>query len=472
MDTIQSVQGASLDELENQLKESQRIYGKMKQNLQGEILQNLISGKLTILSLVAGLLKLFQIPNIRIPIRVSIFKNGYHNFVNGRCNSIVILTCDNDGDEILSEGEIEDLIHKIEGIQGVDLNDELIRRKIVESGASLNGTLPTFVHYGHYLAKCPLQFSLGVSHRTHSTARNPESMGIVQPPVIYPIMPSKGPGRQVLYTTQYEHLDLLTPATKSQILAEAPKTAATASATGMKSSTTSGKNAVADGSTSSAAISRSSTNLIKEGLVQTQHYPLLFESSFFLTAPVLHDVNGDGITDAILTDYDGGVYIVGLQNGKHDEHGRLVPRRYFHRAQVPRLYVRRTWLEARLNETLPEEERQKQETSENNGESGEEGDPADHMRHHEPNDPYHSYFEYSYGGTNSNENKESILRGVTANVLGQDHEEVKALEERRKRSSLVSKKKIDENEVAQEEEESESDNHRRPQRTSVDDGLP
>ena len=46
LDTIQSVQGASLDELENQLKESQRIYGKMKQNLQGEILQNLISGKL------------------------------------------------------------------------------------------------------------------------------------------------------------------------------------------------------------------------------------------------------------------------------------------------------------------------------------------------------------------------------------------------------------------------------------------
>ena len=47
MDTIQSVQGASLDELENQLKESQRIYGKMKQNLQGEILQNLISGALS-----------------------------------------------------------------------------------------------------------------------------------------------------------------------------------------------------------------------------------------------------------------------------------------------------------------------------------------------------------------------------------------------------------------------------------------
>ena len=57
------------------------------------------------------------------------------------------MTCDNDGDEILKEEEIEDLIHKIEGIQGVDLNDELIRKKIVECGASLNGTSITVDAY-------------------------------------------------------------------------------------------------------------------------------------------------------------------------------------------------------------------------------------------------------------------------------------------------------------------------------------
>ena len=66
LDTIQSVQGASLDELENQLKESQRIYGKMKQNLQGEILQNLISGEHSVAySSAASLLELPILSNFQ-----------------------------------------------------------------------------------------------------------------------------------------------------------------------------------------------------------------------------------------------------------------------------------------------------------------------------------------------------------------------------------------------------------------------
>jgi hypothetical protein len=44
---------------------------------------------------------------------------------------------------------------------------------------------------------------------------------------------------------------------------------------------------------------------------------------------IIHDVNGDGISDAILADYDGGIYFVGLQVGK--DH-----RRYFHKARIPR----------------------------------------------------------------------------------------------------------------------------------------
>ena len=250
-------------------------------------------------------------------------------------------------------------------------------------------------------AKCPLQFTLGVSHRTHTTARDPQSMGIIQPPTIYPIIPSKGPGRQVVYTTQYEHLDMLTPATKALILAEA-RSSGTVKTT-----------------------AASTAGLIKEGLVQTQEFPLLFESSYFAANPILHDINDDGIVDAILSDYDGGIYVVGLQLNKEG-------RRHFHRAQVPRLFVRRQWMESRLNETLPPKD-----DPEPKSEMGEDV-PSDQLGHDydEPQDPYHSYFEYSYG-MNEHENKESILRGVTANVLGQDHAEVKALEQRRQRNSLV-----------------------------------
>jgi hypothetical protein len=92
--TIQSAQGASLDELEKQLQDTKNIYNRMELNLQGEILQNLLS---------------------------------------------VIMACDNDGDQLMDDDDIERLIHKIEGIQGVDLRDDMIRKKIVDCGRSLNG---------------------------------------------------------------------------------------------------------------------------------------------------------------------------------------------------------------------------------------------------------------------------------------------------------------------------------------------
>ena len=148
---------------------------------------------------------------------------------------------------------------------------------------------------------CPLDFALGLSRRAHST-RNQNNMAIVDPPVVYPVHPSYGAGRQVIHTTQYELLDMLSP---SQILE--PNT------------------------------------VIKEGLDQQRDYPLLFESSSFLAGPLVHDFNADGIMDALLVDYDGGLYFVGLQVGKEDH------RRYYHRAQIPRLQFRREWMEARLN---------------------------------------------------------------------------------------------------------------------------
>jgi hypothetical protein len=222
-------------------------------------------------------------------------------------------------------------------------------------------------------------------------------MGIVAPPVLYPILPSQGPGRQVLYTTQYEHLDLLTPVKGGSL---------------------------------------SDTTTIQEGLMQQYEFPLLFESSAFLTSPIVMDVNGDGIPDAILTDYDGGIYVMGLQ--VNPETGR----RYFHKAQVPRLFVRRQWMESRVNETLGvdvvvdnDEEKEHPNaagtTDDAPSDLTDNSNDNDNTQEKEgTHDPYHSYFEYTYGSSHEHE---QILRGVTANVLGQDQEHVKTLVERRKR---------------------------------------
>jgi hypothetical protein len=238
---------------------------------------------------------------------------------------------------------------------------------------------------------CPLHFSLGVSQRVHHT--NHRNAGIVAPPIIFPILPSQGPGRQVLYTTQYEHLDMLTP------LRTPPQAGS------------------------------SSSSEIKEGLIQHVEFPLLFESSAFLTSPIVADVNGDGILDAILTDYDGGIYAMGLQtkDGK----------RYFHKAQVPRLYIRREWMESRVNETLgvdpnPEEEEAEEVEPTDDAPSDYTSNNKKRRSNPKPHDPYHSYFEYTYGGSTDHE---PILRGVTANVLGQDQEHVQALQTRRKRKT-------------------------------------
>ena len=283
--------------------------------------------------------------------------------------------------------------------------------------------------------ECPLRFSLGVSRRSNDAAPGLGSLhalssplGIQQPPVVYPVLPWQGPGRQILYTTQYEHLGMLTPS-KGDVRASA-------SASGESG----------DGFDTSS--------FIKEGLTEHLEFPLLFESSAFQTSPLVADVNGDGVLDAILTDYHGGVYAIGLQVGDGNEnHG--TNHRYFLKAQVPRMYVRRQWVEAMVNETMgidPYEAEQKAEEEEKKAEeerkaaaaaSGEPQDETDaeHAHwgaHHErPHDPYHSYFEYSYGS--GNDGHETILRGVTASVLSQDQEHVEGLEKRRGRNHFGAK---------------------------------
>jgi hypothetical protein len=94
LDTINSVQGASSDELEKQLDESKQIYSKMQQNLQGDILNNLID---------------------------------------------IALACDEDEDMVLSDAEIDKAILRLEGIHGLDLDNEGIRQAIIDNGRSLEG---------------------------------------------------------------------------------------------------------------------------------------------------------------------------------------------------------------------------------------------------------------------------------------------------------------------------------------------
>ena len=262
--------------------------------------------------------------------------------------------------------------------------------------------------------ECPLRFSLGVSRRSNGevpglASLDSSPLSISQPPLVYPILPWEGPGRQVLFATQYEHLDLLTP-TKGD----------------------------------------SKEKSISEGLVEHLEFPLLFESSAFQTSPVIADVNDDGIMDAILTDYHGGIYAIGLQVGNPNEHD-ATNHRYYLKAQVPRMYVRKKWVEAMVNETLgidpyeaekkaEEEEKLKKEEERKKREENGEADPLDETKnrdrfHHNderPHDPYHTYFEYSYSSSSSEH--ETILRGVTANLLGQAHEHVQGLEERRNRN--------------------------------------
>lgn len=94
LDAVRETEGKTLDELEQQLEQSRQIFNSMQDNLMGNILQNLIS---------------------------------------------VVLNCDKDGDMVLSDEEIDTIILKMEGINGIDLNDELLREALVQNGRSLNG---------------------------------------------------------------------------------------------------------------------------------------------------------------------------------------------------------------------------------------------------------------------------------------------------------------------------------------------
>ena len=96
LEDIQSLRGASLKQLEGQLEESKEILRQMDSNFKGELLQNLMT---------------------------------------------IIFALDRDGNMILSDEEIDDLIQTLEGMQGVQLKEDLLKQSIIEKGRSLEGIM-------------------------------------------------------------------------------------------------------------------------------------------------------------------------------------------------------------------------------------------------------------------------------------------------------------------------------------------
>eukprot|EP00978_Attheya_sp_CCMP212_P005834 scaffold12984_cov58-Attheya_sp.AAC.7 len=96
LEEIKHTEGQSLDMLEEQLIQSRKILASMDENLKGAVLQNLIT---------------------------------------------TVLACDHDGDSIINDDELEELILKMKSQNGVEIKEEEFKNKIVKGGRSLNAIM-------------------------------------------------------------------------------------------------------------------------------------------------------------------------------------------------------------------------------------------------------------------------------------------------------------------------------------------
>ena len=96
LSTIEAMQGSNVKELENQLEESKQILATMSVNAKSELLQNLIT---------------------------------------------VMMAADSNGDMLLSDVEIDELIQQLESIGKVQLKEARIREIIIREGRSLAGIM-------------------------------------------------------------------------------------------------------------------------------------------------------------------------------------------------------------------------------------------------------------------------------------------------------------------------------------------
>lgn len=93
---ISNTQGQNVEEFESQVLKNKDILAKMEKNLRANVLQNLLS---------------------------------------------VIIRSDTDSDHIIDEEEIDNLMKRIKGINGVKLHDEKFREAILESGGTLKSVM-------------------------------------------------------------------------------------------------------------------------------------------------------------------------------------------------------------------------------------------------------------------------------------------------------------------------------------------
>lgn len=250
-------------------------------------------------------------------------------------------------------------------------------------------------------ARCPLSFRLGTTHSTHLTSSNHPNVGTHTPPIIYPLHPDfdAGSGRQILLTTDYEVLEMWTPS----------------NAIGTHNFDMKDKSGVGGQSS--------------EQLKEDEQFPLLFESSsFYHSSPIVHDVEGDGIADAILGDYDGNIHFVGLDfetppNNDGGANNHIRRQRYYKRISLPRLFVRKSWYEVAINRTKEDETMDKIDENE--------AAKKNHTKWEEF-EPYHTYFAGISDTAWKGPRDEDRLRGVSGDVLNMDLESSRKLEQRKK----------------------------------------
>lgn len=227
-------------------------------------------------------------------------------------------------------------------------------------------------------------------------------MGTHTPPVIYPLHPDfdAGSGRQILLTTDYEVLEMWTPS----------------NAIGTHNIDMKDKSGV-EGQSS-------------EQLKEDEQFPLLFESSsFYHSSPIVHDVEGDGIADAILGDYDGNIHFVGLDfesppNNDGGANNHVRRKRYYKRISIPRLFVRKSWYEVAINRTKEDESMAEIDESE--------AAKKNHTKWEEF-EPYHTYFAGISDTAWKGPLDEERLRGVSGNALNMDLESSRKLADRKKK---------------------------------------
>ena len=300
--------------------------------------------------------------------------------------------------------------------------------------------------------RCPLSFRLGSTHSAHfggtqnsnnnnnNNNSHHSGIGMHTPPIIYPLHPDfdAGSGRQILVTTDFEVLEMWTPSSAIGTHADYNPNKSSGSSSG-----------------SAGGVEGQSSEQMKED----EQFPLLFESSsFYYSSPIVHDVEGDGVADAILGDYDGNLHLVGLDfepAATKQQQQQTRRQRYYKRISIPRLFIRKSWFDVAINRTKENEDMANTENDVN------------HTKW-EDFEPYHTYFASTTDTAWRGEHDEGKARGISANVLNMDLDAANGLAERKRkerRNTVVDE--ATQEQKQQQQQQHEEGQHRRLQEAEV-----